>query len=133
LRVLTAGMLVTDAVIHVQLAGRYDLNATGGLSQGDLFRIESGVAVLAAGLILVTAHRAAWAVALVTTASAAVAVLVSRYVEIGQLGPVPDMFEPYWYGQKVVAALAEAVGTVAAVVGLIRRPHTQADTSSAGP
>jgi hypothetical protein len=126
-------MLVADAVIHAQLASRYDLNATGGLSQGDLFRIEAGVAALAAVLILLTAHRAAWAIALVAMASAVAAVLLSRYVEIGQLGPVPDMFEPYWYGQKVVAALAEAIGTVTAVVGLIHRPHTRADTSPSGP
>lgn len=130
---LTTGALVTDAVIHAQLASRYNLNAEGGLSQGDLFRIEAGVAALAAVLILLTAHRAAWTLALGTAASALAAVLTSRYIDIGQLGPVPDMYEPYWYSQKVVTTVAEAVGTVTALVGLICGPRPRVDTSSAGP
>lgn len=133
LRLLTTGALVTDAVIHAQLAHRYNLNAQGGLSQGDLFRIEAGVAALAAVVVLLTAHRAAWALALVVAASALAAVLISRYTDIGQIGPVPDMYEPYWFSQKVVTTVAEAVGAVTALVGLIVGPRPRADTSSAGP
>lgn len=128
MRVLTAGALVTDAIIHAQLAHKYDLNAGNGLSQGELFRIEAGVAALAAALILVTAHRAAWVVALAVAGSALTAVLVSRYAEVGPLGPVPDMFEPYWYTQKVVTTIAEAVGSGTALVGVIIGPRPRGNT-----
>jgi hypothetical protein len=121
LRVLAVVALTADAVIHAQLAHRYDLNVAGGLSQGNLFRIEAGVAVLAAGLILLTANRIVWAVVLVVTASALAAVLLSTYVHIGQFGPVPDMYEPVWYPRKVIATVAEAVGTIAAIAGLVGR------------
>ena len=118
LRSLTAAALVTDAIVHFQLAHRYDLNGQGGLSQGELFRVEAGVAVLAAALVLLAANRITWALAAVIAASAFGAVLVSTYVDIGAVGPVPDMFEPYWYPSKVVAALAEGAGTLTALTGL---------------
>lgn len=120
LRLLTTAALVTDAIVHIRLAHRYDLNVEGGLSQGDLFRIEAGVAVLVAALLLLVANRIMWAVALVVAASAAGAVLVSTYADIGSIGPVPDMFEPFWYPSKVIAALAEGIGTLTALVGLVR-------------
>lgn len=119
LRVLAVAALTVDAVIHAQLAHRYDLNVAGGLSQGNLFRIETGVAALAAALILLTANRIVWAVVLVVTASALAAVLLSTYVHIGQIGPVPDMYEPLWYPRKVIATVAEAIGIITALVGLV--------------
>jgi hypothetical protein len=122
LRVLAVVALIVDAVIHAQLAHRYDLNVAGGLSQGNLFRIETGVAAVAAGLILLTANRIVWAVVMVITASALAAVLLSAYVHIGQVGPVPDMYEPFWYPQKVIATVAEAVGAITALAGLVGRP-----------
>jgi hypothetical protein len=125
LRLLTAAALVVDAVVHARLAHRYDLNSTGSLSQGELFRIEAGVAALVAVLILLVANRITWALALVVAASALGAAMLSRYVDIGQLGPVPDMYEPFWYPSKVVTTIAEAVGTVAALAGLVRLHPTK--------
>ena len=121
LRVLAVAALTVDAVIHAQLAHRYDLNVAGGLSQGNLFRIEAGVAVLTAGLILLTANRIAWAVVLFITASALAAVLLSTYFHIGQIGPVPDMYEPIWYPRKLIVGVAEAVGIITALGGLVGR------------
>ncbi|HEY4024312.1 MAG TPA: hypothetical protein VGM75_36890 [Pseudonocardiaceae bacterium] len=130
LRLLTATALVIDAVVHIQLAHRYDLNVEGALSQGELFRIEGGVATLAAALILLAANRTTWALAFGTAASALGAALLYRYVDIGPLGPLPDMYEPYWYPAKVVASVAEAAGTAAAAVGLMHRLSTRSRTSS---
>jgi hypothetical protein len=118
LRVLAAAALIVDAVIHAQLAHRYDLNVASGLSQGDLFRIESGVAALAAVLILLTANRIVWTIVLVIAVSAAAALLLSTYAHIGQIGPIPDMYEPSWYPRKVIAVVAEVVGTVVAIGAL---------------
>ena len=121
-RLLTAAALVTDAVVHIRLAGRYDLNVDGGLSQGEMFRAEAGAALLAAVLlVVVVANRITWVLALVIAASAAGAVLLSTYADIGPVGPVPDMFEPYWYPSKVVAVIAEGIGTLTALAGLVIR------------
>ncbi len=118
LRVVTAAALVVDATVHLQLASRYDPNTSGGLSQGELFRLEAVAAVLAAALIVATARPVAWLVALLVAGSALGTVLLFANADVGPLGPVPDMYEPFWYGQKLVAAVAEAVGTVTAAVGL---------------
>jgi hypothetical protein len=49
---------------------------------------------------------------------------VSRYVDLGAIGPLPDLYEPVWYPEKLVAAGAEAVALVAAVP-LLGRPLTR--------
>ena len=119
LRMVTAGALVVDAVVHLQLATRYDVNTAGALSQGDLFRLEAVVALLAAVLVVATGRWAAWLLALVVAGSAFGAVMLYGFVDVGSLGPLPDMYEPVWYGQKLVVAVAEAVGTLTAGLGLV--------------
>ena len=119
LRMVTAGALVVDAVVHLQLASRYDANTAGGLSQGDLFRLEAVAALLAAALLLATGRWVAWLLAVLVAGSALGAVLLNANADVGPLGPVPDMYEPFWYGQKLVVAVAEAVGTLAAAAGLL--------------
>lgn len=118
LRVLTAAGLAVDAYIHADLAGAYD-PVRNSISQGTLFRIEAGAAAFAALLILVTARRAAWAVAFLVAASALGAILLYRYVNVGNLGPLPNMYEPIWFAKKSTAAVAEAVATAAALAGLV--------------
>lgn len=114
LRVVTAIGLGVDAYVHADLAGQYDGNAgSGGISQGNLFRIEAAVASLAALLILLHGRRLAAAFALVVAASALAAVIVTRYYDIGAIGPLPDMYDPAWYTEKTVSAIAEAVALVA--------------------
>ena len=119
LRVVTAGALVVDAGIHRQLVSRYDPNTAGALSQGELFRLEAVAAVLAAALIVATGRPVAWLLALLVAGSALGAVLLYGYADVGPVGPFPDMYEPFWYGQKLVVAVAEAVGTLAAGTGLL--------------
>lgn len=117
LSLLTAAALAVDAYIHADLASTYDPVAAS-ISQGDLFRIEAGLSSLAALLILLTAARLAWAFAFLVLASALGAILLYRYVDVGALGPLPDMYEPVWFTEKTTAAVAEAVGTFAALGGL---------------
>jgi hypothetical protein len=119
LRVVTAVALLVDAVVHLQLASRYDANSAGALSQGDLFRMEAVAAVVAAALLVATTGWAAWLLAVAVAGSALGAVLLYGYADIGPVGPIPDMYERVWYGQKVVAAAAEAVGTLTAGLGLL--------------
>jgi hypothetical protein len=121
LRLITAAALVVDAVVHNSLVHRYAPNQSGGLSQGQLFRIEAVVAILAALLVLITARWFAWAVAFAVGASAFAAVVISTNYDIGSIGPIPDMYEPIWYGKKTLAAIAEATGAATALAGFALR------------
>lgn len=118
LRVITAAALAVDAYVHLRLAGVYDVAAGTAISQGDLFRLESAAAILAALVVLVFGTRWAYGFAFLVAASALGAVLLYRYVDVGALGPLPNMYEPVWFRQKTVSAIAEAVGAVSALAGL---------------
>jgi hypothetical protein len=135
LRVLTATALVVDAVIHLQLARVYNLAAPGGIGEGTLFRLESVAALLAAALVLAYGSRTAYALAFVIAASATAAALLSRYVDVPALGPIPAMYEPVWFTKKVAATAAEALGTLTAAAGwaLARTPSAARPATPALP
>lgn len=98
-RVLAAAGLAVAAYVHAHLAGRYDA-VTADIGQGTLFRIEAGMAALAALLVLVwrrwPSDLFAWSVA---TGGLAL-LLIYRYADIGAWGPFPNMYEPFWFGEK---------------------------------
>jgi hypothetical protein len=117
-RLVTAGALAVDAYVHADLVDRYEPNRSGGLSQGALFQLEAAAAAVAALLILLSARRWVWAIACAVAASALGAVLVYANYDIGAIGPIPDMYEPLWYGEKQLAAVVEAIATAASLLGL---------------
>jgi hypothetical protein len=119
LRVGTAAALGIDAAVHLRNAPAYDaVKAT--FTQGGLFRVEAGVAIAVGLLVLVWPRRASWAVALLVAASALGAVLLYRYVDVGQLGPFPNMYENTWQVPgKLLAAWAEGAAVVLAGLGLL--------------
>ena len=119
LRVGTAAALAIDAAVHWQNAAGYDaVKAT--ISQGALFRVEAGVAIAAALLVLVWPRRISWILAVLVAASALGAVLLYRYVDVGQLGPLPDMYENTWQVPgKLLSAYAEGAAVVLAGLGLL--------------
>lgn len=123
LKLLTAAGLAVDAYVHLQLAGRYD-TTLDGLSQGTLFRIEGGLAILAALVVLASNRRAVLAGPFLVAASALGAVLLYRYVDVGVLGPLPDMYDPAWYPEKTISAVAEAVAALGCAV-LLSSPRTR--------
>ncbi|MGH3411937.1 MAG: hypothetical protein ACRDPH_02515 [Marmoricola sp.] len=116
LRLLVVVGLVVDAIVHLRLAHQYGLAQSGGVGEGTLFRIETGVALAVALWVLLRGSRAAYVAAAVVGFSALAVVLVYRYVNVPAFGPIPSMYEPVWFGQKVLTAAAEAVAGVAAVV-----------------
>jgi hypothetical protein len=120
LRVLAAAGLAVDAYVHADLAPAY-----GSVQQG-LFLVEAGIAVAVALLVLAGGRRAAYLVAVLVAAGALAAVVTYRYVDLGSIGPLPDMYEPVWYPEKVVAAVGEAVALVAASSLLVPAPATTA-------
>lgn len=120
LRVLTALALFIDAGVHIYLAPGYQAASPGGIGQGNLFLLESAAAVLAALYVLIRGSRASFALALLVALSAFVAVMVYRYVDIPAFGPFPAMYEPVWFFEKTLSAVAEGVGALLAAVGLLR-------------
>ena len=118
LRLLVAAALVTDAVVHIRQAPGYQLANPQGIGQGNLFYLESAAAILVALYVLVRGSRAAYFLALLVAASALAAVLLSRYVDLPVIGPIPAMYEPIWFFEKTLSAVAEGIGAVLAIIGL---------------
>jgi hypothetical protein len=125
LRVLVAAALAVDAIVHLHLAPDYQLAAPGGIGQGNLFRIEAAVAIAVALFVLVMGNRTAYAAAFLVAASAFGAVLLYRYVDVPAIGPIPSMYEPLWFFQKSLSAVAEGAGAVFAAGGLLLGPKRQ--------
>jgi glucan phosphoethanolaminetransferase (alkaline phosphatase superfamily) len=106
--------LVVDAVVHLDLASAFAHVKTSTISQADIFRIESVVALLVAAALLLVPRRSTALVALLVAASAVVAVFLYRYVDVGKIGPIPNMYDPYWQPVgKWLSAVAEIVAAVA--------------------
>ena len=119
LRLVTVAALAVDAYVHADLAPGYDA-VRKSLSQGELFRVESGAAALAALLlVLLGTRRTVWLFAFLVAAGGLGAVLLYRYVDVGAFGPLPSMYEPVWYTEKTVSAVFEGIGAFTALVGLL--------------
>jgi hypothetical protein len=116
LRVVVAASLAVDAYVHADLAASY-------ADAQSLFLVEAGVALGAALLVLAGGRTMTVLFAALVAASALIAVVASRYVDVGPIGPLPDLYEPVWYPEKVVAATAEATALVAALLLACRRPR----------
>ncbi|MFH5880167.1 hypothetical protein [Arthrobacter sp. NA-172] len=121
LRLLVVAALVIDAIVHLQLAPGYQLAAPDGIGQGNLFRLEAAAALVVGLYVLVRGSRPAYAAALLVAGSAFVVVLLYRYVDIPAIGPIPSMYEPVWFFEKTLSAIAEGLGAVLAAVGFLRQ------------
>jgi hypothetical protein len=74
LRVAAAAALGIDAAVHARNASAYDtVGAT--VTQGGLFRVEAGLAVVAGLLVLVRPRRGSWVAALAVAAEGGAVVL----------------------------------------------------------
>lgn len=119
LRLLVAAGLAADAVVHWRFAPEMAF-VQGGAVDGDLlFRLQAAAAGVVAAVILVAAARWAYALAFLVAASAVGALLLYYYVDVGALGPLPDMHEPVWYAEKTVSLVGEGVAALAALAGFL--------------
>jgi hypothetical protein len=106
-----------DAYVHFDLAHAFDNEKTSTLSVGDLFRGEASVAIVAALALLLRPRRYTAAFAAVVAGAGFVAVVVTRYVNIGAFGPFPNTYDPFWEPTgKWLSAIGEGVAAVAALV-----------------
>ena len=113
LRVLAAAALGVSGYVHLHLAHLYTtLGDT--ISMGDLFYAQAVVAAVAAAWLLITGTRTAWWLAAAVGAASFVAVMVYRYVDLGAIGPIPNMYDASWRPSpdKVLSAVAEAAVVV---------------------
>ena len=124
LRVTVVAGLAVDAIVHIRLAPTYELAFPQGIGGGTLFRIEAAAAVIAALYVLVRGSRWSYLVAFVVAISAFAAVLITRYVEVPSIGPLPAMYEPLWFGEKTLSAVAEGTAALAAAVGAAIAPRS---------
>ena len=135
LRVLAAVALGVDGYVHAIDAPFYTASRGGALTQSTLFLIETVAASLAALLLLVgwrvaARSRASWLPAFAVGASALGGVVLYRYVNVGALGPIPDMYEPTWAVRgKLLSAYAEAAATVLTAVGYLRAGYLRSGRS----
>jgi len=118
LRALTVMGLLGDAIVHHHLAAGYQEASPGGVGLGTLFRLEAVFALAAGVFVLVRGTRRAYSLALVVALSALLAVLASRYVDLPAFGPVPAVYEPVWFPEKTISAIAEALAAAAALMAL---------------
>jgi hypothetical protein len=116
----TAAALVVDAVVHLKDAFYYDANTGALLSQGQLFRIQAVVAIVAALAVLALPRKwPVWVFAALVAGSAAAAVLAYTYIDIGPVAGLPNMYEPSWGPPgKLLSAVAEGAGALLALAGL---------------
>ena len=124
---VTAAGLAVDAYVHWHLAPNFDTLTSASsphISQGLLFRLEAVLALIALGLLLGTRHRFAAAFAFLIAVGGLGAVLLYGFVEVGALGPLPDMYDPVWTAEKTISAVAEGVAAIGALWLLLlpRRP-----------
>ena len=128
--------LAIDAYVHIHLAPTFDPIKTSSISQGDLFRVEAALAIVAAVALLVRPRRYTAAFAFLVAAGGVFAVLLYQYVDVGKIGPIPDMYDPFWTTEKVLSLIGEAVAAVTALalfVMLDRHSRQAKQPSAARP
>ena len=116
--VVVAGLAI-DAFVHLDLASSYDIVKSSVLSQGDLFRAEAALAIVAALALVVRPRRWTAVIAFLVSAGGLAAVLLYQYVDVGAIGPLPNMYDPVSFPEKTLSVWAEGIAAVAALVLLL--------------
>jgi hypothetical protein len=110
--------LAIDAYTHFDLAPQFVFNRTSTISEGTLFRIEGALAIAVAVLLVVWSRWWTTLVALAVAGGGLALLLIYRYVDVGQIGPIPNMYEPIWFAEKEWSVIGEAIAVVA-LLGLL--------------
>jgi len=120
LSAVTAVLLAVDAYVHLNDASQYDSFKSSVMSEGTLFRIQGIVAIVVAVAVLIWPRIITWVLAILVSGSAAVAVTLYTYVNVGALGPLPNLYENTWNAPgKVASAIAETAAALVAIAGLV--------------
>jgi glucan phosphoethanolaminetransferase (alkaline phosphatase superfamily) len=124
--------LAVDSIVHFDLATAFPHNKTSVLSEAELFRAEATVSAILALAVLLRPRRYTAALAFLVAASAFVVVVVYRYVNVGKIGPIPNMYDPYWApAGKALSAIGEAVAALASATLVAILPAGARDATAA--
>ena len=107
-----------DAYTHIDLASLYS-HSTTSITQEQLFDIEAALAIVSAVALLFRVNLWTVLAAFLVSAGGLTLLLLYRYVDVGTIGPVPNMYEPLWYDEKSVCAWFEAVAAIASAASLV--------------
>jgi hypothetical protein len=78
------------------------------------------VTIVVAVAVLIWFRVITWVLSLLVAGSAAVAVVLYTYVNVGPLGPLPNLYENTWHAPgKMASAVAETAAALVAIVGLV--------------
>jgi hypothetical protein len=128
-RVLAVGVavaLAVDAYVHATSSGFYDPARGGLITEGNLFRAEALVSGALAVLLVLRRSRWPLAAALLVAASALAAVVVYRYIDVGAIGPIPNLYEPTWQVPgKLPSAYAEGLAVLLSAIGVAQRRRSR--------
>ena len=117
LRGLVTLALLASAYQHVAIASGPRVS-DGALTLAGLFLGQAVAAALVAGWLLARPSRPAWLAAATVGLGSLAALVLTTYVQVPAVGPFPAVYEPLWYGEKVLAALTAGGAGVGALVGL---------------
>ena len=135
LRVIAAACLGISAYVHLHLASRYGFPGT--ISGETIFRVQGIVAATIGVLLLVTGNKWVWIAAALLGLASFTAVMLYRYVDVGAIGPLPNMYDSTWQPspEKLLSAIAEiAVPLLWLIDVSLRQPMTsRARQRSAAP
>ena len=120
LRIVAALAAAYSAYIHYDLA-QGPLAAAGQVTVAGLFVAQAAVISAAALWVVLRASRLAWLALGGIALASLVALVVTTYVLVPALGPLPAVYEPSWYADKVYAAVAVAVTALASLVAIRQR------------
>jgi len=107
LRVIAAACLGISSYVHLHLAHRYGYPGT--ISGETIFRIQGIVAATIGVLLLLTGNKWVWVAAALVGLASFTAVMLYRYVDVGAIGPLPNMYDSTWQPspEKLLSAIVE--------------------------
>ncbi len=125
LRVIGALALGYSAYLHFRIASdRPPLFADDKVTLSGLFVAQAVAATVVSLWVLLHGIRLAWLAFAAVALGSLAALLLSVYVEIPAFGPLPTIYEPLWYTDKVLAAIAAGVASLVALVALATARRT---------
>jgi len=131
LRVLSAGALAVSGYVHLHLAHRYGYPGT--ITGEQLFIAQGVTALVLAAAILVTGNRWVWAAGAALGLASFAAVMTYRYVDLGAIGPLPNMYDATWKPspEKMLSAIAEITVPLCFVLAMAAG-HLRRDVAGRG-
>jgi hypothetical protein len=114
-----AAGLGIDAFTHLDLAHLYQANTTGTVNEGVLFQIEAVLAIVAGLWILMRPGVLSAGFTLLVAGGGAFVLVLYRYVNVGKIGPIPNMYDPGWFTEKKWSLAGELIAVGASLVLLV--------------